>query len=193
MDGAAIPFTPAGRAEYQATLAKLKSGELVDNARHTCLPQGVPRVMTTAYPFLIVQTAGQVSLLFEENRVYRTIRLNAKHADPELWDPSFMGESVGHWQRDTLVVSTINFKTVMFLDDASLPHSDKLAITERLTRANKGTTLEDLITITDPVMFTAPWTTRLAYASRPDVEIVTDWVCGDPHRNITTVKGAPQQ
>jgi hypothetical protein len=188
--GEAIPFTPEGRAQYDKVQKDLRNGKLTDNARHICLPQGTPRVMTTAYPFLIAQTSDQITLIFEENRIYRIVRLDAKHADPELWDPSFMGDSIGRWDGQALVVDTTNFKLVTFLDNSHLPHSDKLEIGERFRKMNRGKTLEDLITITDPLVFTRPWTTRLTFVSRPDVEIQTDWVCGGPHRNISSVKGA---
>jgi len=193
VDRGPIPFTAVGAADYKQNEAGLKSGRLVDRTKHLCLPQGTPRIMTTAYPFLIVQTPGQVSEMFEENRMYRTISLDAKHQDPDLWDPSFMGDSIGHWDNTTLVIDTTNFKTTTFLDDTGLPHSDQLDVVEHLSKIRGGKTLEDMITIIDPVMFTKPWTTRVTFNSRPDVEITTDWVCGEPHRDISGVMGAPHK
>ena len=190
--GEPIPFTSQGSAAYGKIQSDLKSGKQLDNAKHLCLPQGTPRVMTTAYPFLIVQTPGQVSEMFEENRIYRIIALNAKHQDPDLWDPSFMGDAVGHWEGQTLVIDTTNFKTVTFLDDSGLPHSNRLHVVERLSKAG-AKNLVDAITISDPVMFAKPWTARLAFVSRPDVQITTDWVCGEAHRDISSVQGAPHR
>lgn len=189
LNGEDIPLTPGGRAIYDKNRSDLHSGKLVDRARHTCLPQGTPRVMTTQYPFEIVLTPGQVSMLFEENRIYRTIRLNVAHEDPELWDPSFMGESVGHWEGQVLVVDTANFKPDTYLDDSGLPHSDKLVVSERLARTGQGNVLEALITITDPIEFTKPWTARIVYQQRSDFELMTDWVCGESHRDLSAARG----
>jgi hypothetical protein len=183
LGGEPIPLTPQGAQAYQANKAGLVDGSLVDRARHTCLPQGTPRAMLSAYPFLIVQTPSQVTLMFEENRIFRIVRLNAQHEDPNVWDPSFMGESVGHWEGPALVIDTQNFKTTTFLDDTGLPHSDQLHVIERL-KTVRGGKLQDLITVIDPVNFTKPWTAQLSYEARPTTRIQTDWVCGEPHRAL---------
>jgi hypothetical protein len=188
-NGEEIPLSPQGRALYDKSRAEQLAGRSVDKARHTCLPQGTPRVMTTRYPFEIVLTPGQVSMLFEENRIYRTVRLNVAHEDPETWDPSFMGESVGRWDGQALLVDTSNFKPDTYLDDSGLPHSDKLAVSERLSQSRQGSELEALITITDPIVFMKPWTARIVYQRRTDVELVTDWVCGESHRDLSARRG----
>lgn len=192
VNGEPIPFTTEGRNKFLSNLEKQKNGKLVDRARHICLPQGTPRIMTTAYPFMVIQTPGFVNVLFEENRMYRTVTLSNKHADPATWDPSFLGNSIGSWEGDTLVVESTNFKTESFLDDSLLPHSDKLVVTERLRKIDDGKHLEDVITISDPKTFTHPWTTRLVFVSRPDVEIMTDWVCGETHRSVAGMSDAPR-
>jgi len=182
--GEDIPFSQDGQALYQKIRDSLASHALVDKAQQICMPQGTPRVMTTGYPLQIVETPGQVSLLFEENRIFRVVRLDVPHANPEVWDPSFMGESVGHREGKTLVIETTNFKPGTYLDASGLPHSDKLVVSERLSRLGRGNELEDLVTITDPVNYTRPWTARITYQLHPEVELKTDWVCGEPHRAL---------
>lgn len=188
LDGTAIPLTAAGLAQYQANTAGLADHSLVDRTRHACLPAGVPRIMTTEYPFHIVQTAGQLVMLFEENRSNRIVRLDVAHHDPKVWDPSFMGDAVGSWSADNvLTIETTNFKPVTFLDETGLPHGDKLVVVERI-RKLPGSQLEDVATIADPDMYTHPWSVKLVFNSHPDIEIMTDWVCGEPHRNLASAQ-----
>src|SRR6201999_1392200 len=82
---------------------------VVEAPLHWCTPPGLPRIMAAPYPFQIVQTPRQVTILYEMNRVFRTIRLDAQHANPDFWDPTYTGESVGHWEGNTLVIDTTNF------------------------------------------------------------------------------------
>lgn len=183
MDGGDIPFTAEGRKRFAAA----NRGE--DPARHICLPQGAARAMTTAYPFRIAQTPALIAMSFEENRVFRRFRVDVPHEDPAAWDPSFMGDSTGVWIGGTFTADTTNFKD-SYLDDARLPHSDKLSIRERFALADGGKVLEDLLTIDDPLIYSHPWTARLRFRSRPDIAIEPDdWVCGEQHRDISGLAG----
>ncbi len=157
-----------------------------------CLPPGVPRIMAAPYPFRIVQTRGQVTFQYEMNRVYRIVRMDTGHANPDIWDPSYTGEAVGHWEKDTLVIDTVNFNDQTFLDRSGLPHSEQLHVVERLRKIHGGRQLEALINIDDPVMYTTPWTTRLVYEWRPDIRVQGDWVCDEKHRDLSQVKGIPK-
>ncbi len=191
-DGQPLPFTGAGRARYQKTIVDLKSGAVVDNAAYLCLSQGMPRAMSSAFPFQIVITPGQVTFLYEENRAYRIVNIASRRADPAVWDPSYMGDAIARWSDDHgLVIDSTNFKSEkMYLDATGVPVSDKLHLVERFSLKNGGTELEDLITIDDPVIFTRTWTARRTYARRDDTELQTDWVCGEKHRDVSAVAGA---
>ena len=190
--GGAIPFTAAGRAAYAERQAALKAGEAVDRAVQDCLPAGVPRAWMTAYPFQVLQTAGpdQVTVMYEENRGLRPIRFRDRHFDTELWDPSYMGESVARWDGDVLVVDTTNFNDDTMLDPTGLPHGDKLHVTERIRLLDGGRQLEVVATVEDPEMYSRPWSVRFAYARRDDVQVKPDWVCGEPHRDVSSVRRA---
>jgi hypothetical protein len=190
VDGQALPFTPAGRAQYQKNMADLTSGAAVDNAVYLCSAQGLPRAMGSRYPLQIVVTPGQFTMLFEENRVYRIVKDSDRHADPADWDPSYMGEGIAHWNDDgSLRIDSTNFKSAqMYLDATGVPASDQLHVSEQLTLRNGGTQLEDLMTIDDPGIFTRPWTVRRQFTRHHDVELKTDWVCGEPHRALAGKK-----
>lgn len=193
-DGKPLPFTTEGKHRYEQNLAGLKSGALVDQAVHLCLPEGMPRAMTSAYPFRIIQSPGQVTFVHEANRAYRMVRMADKHADPDIWDPAYMGEGIGKWQGDALIIDSTNFKADrIFLDATGLPASDQLHLVESLKLLDGGKRLEETITITDPGVFSRPWTTRRTYQRRDDIQVRTDWVCGEPHRDLSSVKGAPSK
>jgi len=101
-----------------------------------------------------VQTAKQIVMIFDADQQVRRIDLNVPHsANPK---PSWYGESVGHWEGDTLVVDTIGQNTKTFIDNYRTPHSDKLHVTERFHLIEGGEKLQADITIEDPVALKQP-------------------------------------
>ncbi|HEX5281108.1 MAG TPA: hypothetical protein VFW28_13595 [Micropepsaceae bacterium] len=193
-NGGAIPFTPAGAAAYRKNSAGLGDGSIVDTARKFCVPDGVPRILASPYPFQIFQSPGFTTIFYEQNHVIRTIPMDRPVASDEALAayPYFSGNSFGHWENDTLVVVTKGFNEKTFVDASGVPHSDRLQVTERFRKINGGKVLEDVATIEDPVMFTRPWTTRFTYDLHPEVILDTSFTCGDKHRDISRVKGASQ-
>ena len=154
-------------------------------------------MMGAPYPLQIVQTADHITLLHESHHVIRHIYMNDVHPNDDDLTPSFMGDSIGHWEKHVLVVDTTGFQVrtmerVGFdlrtsLDDSGLPHSEKLHTIERLRRIGDGNLLEDLITIDDPGEFNKNWTVRMVYRRQPGMRLL-DYVCGETHRNISKVK-----
>jgi hypothetical protein len=188
--GGELPFTAAGKTQYDKNMAELKNGQLTDNARKYCVPDGVPRVLSTPYPFEIIQAPpGQVTIIYELNHQIRTVALDKKQqSDDDLSIfPYYNGHSVGHFEGDTLVVETAGFKDKMFADATGTPLSDDLHTVERIRRTSP-TELEDVITVHDPQNYTRDWQARYVYPLRNDVRL-EDYVCGEPHRDISGVKG----
>src|ERR1700726_4860951 len=145
-------------------------------ARRFCVPDGVPRIPATPYPFEIIHTAGQTT----------TIRPLPK--DEELIPyPYYDGHSAGHWEGDTLVIETAGFNDKTFLDATAAPHSDAMKTVERLRKVGANQ-LEDVVTVHDPDMFMRDWSARFVYQLRNDVRL-TDYVCGEKHRDISSVRG----
>src|SRR5579883_1554624 len=72
----AIPFTPAGAEAYRKNMAGLANGSITDAARKYCVPDGVPRILGTPYPFQIFESPGFVTIFYEQNHVIRTIPLD---------------------------------------------------------------------------------------------------------------------
>jgi len=189
------PYKPEAMAEYRKNMADIASGKLEDRARTYCVPDGVPRVLEDPYPFEIVQVPnrGEMYLLYEINHVIRRVDMQ-KPLPPlkELQDlPFYVGRSAGHWEGNTLLIDTAGFNTTSFLDNSGAPHSDELRTTERIRKLGNNT-LEDVVTIHDPVVFTKDWQARFVYQARPDLRIM-DWNCGEKHRDISKVQGVRPQ
>jgi hypothetical protein len=189
-DGGNLPFTPQGLAAYQKNIAGLKDGSIKDDAVRVCVPHGVPRILRTPYPFQILQVPGNITILYEDNHVFRNVLMNRPPASDEDLEayPYYSGTSYGRWDGDTLVIETRGLNDRTFIDATGVPHSDKLHVTERLRKINGGKQLENIVTIEDPQTFTKPWSTRFVYESRPDIVLDTSFTCGEPHRQLSERK-----
>ena len=188
--GGELPLTPAGKEAYDKNIAGLKDGSLTDNARKFCVPDGLPRVLANPYPFEIIQAPpGQTTIIYELSHQVRMIAMDKKLPSEEdlLVLPFFNGHSVGRFEGDTLVVESAGFKENTFLDATGAPHTDELRTTERIRKISP-TELEDVITIHDPEYYTKDWQARFVYTLRNDVWL-EDYVCGEPHRDLSTVAG----
>jgi hypothetical protein len=188
------PLNAAGKTQYQQNKAGLKNGSLVDKARTLCIPDGVPRVLETPYPFEIFQVpAGQITMFHELNHQLRVVALNKRLRKYEELVPfeNYNGDSAGHYEGDTLVIESNGFNEETFLDSTGLPHSDEMVTTERIRKINNNR-LEDVITIHDPKMYTKDWQARFVYAQRNDIRR-QDYSCNDPaHRDLSQVKGVAE-
>jgi hypothetical protein len=188
--GGDLPLNKAGKEAYDKNMAGLKDGSITDAARKYCVPDGLPRVLATPYPFEIIQAPpGQVTIIHELNHQIRVVALDKPMPDAkELTTfPFYNGHSVGHFEGDTLVIETAGFNEKTFIDATGAPHSDEMRTTERIRRISP-TQLEDVITIHDPEYYSADWQTRFVYTLRNDVRL-EDYVCGEPHRDLSAVSG----
>jgi len=151
-----------------------------------CEWPGMPTIMTYPYPFEILSTPGRITFLFEaESQVRRIFLDRKKHLDPDDLDPSYNGDSIGHWEGTTLVVDTIGFNTRRPV--RGLPHSDQMHITERFTPVGKDT-LRNEITIRDPEAFTKPVVINVQYSRRPDWRI-REYSCAENNRDAPDASG----
>ena len=188
--GGALPLTPDGKKAYDMNQAGLKDGSITDAARKFCVPDGMPRVMATPYPFEIIQAPpGQITIVHELNHQIRVVAMDKPMQTYEqlVAFPFYNGHSTGHFEGDTLVIQTNGFNEKTFLDANGAPHTDMLVTTERIRKTNANT-LEDVITIHDPMYYTRDFQVRFQYALRNDVRL-EDYVCGEPHRDISKIRG----
>lgn len=180
---AAPPLTPAYMAIYermQAEAAKLADGT------QTCEWPGMPTIMTYPYPFEVLATPGRITFIFEvESQVRRIFLDRQQHLPEDELDPSYNGDSIGHWEGSTLVIDTIGFNT--YKPVRGLPHSEQMRIVERITPVDADTITNE-ITITDPEAFTEPMVINVEYSRRPDWRI-REYSCAENNRDAPDASG----
>jgi hypothetical protein len=164
------PMTAWGEAQYKATKSSFGThpypiAETNDPVYNKCAPAGFPRAFTHPFPMQIVQAPGEVIMLFEWDSARHQIFTDGRPHDTSL-GPLWMGDSIGHWEGDTLVVDTVNFNDKTWLDRVGHPHSDALHVVERIRRINHDH-LRDDITFEDPKAYTKPWSARMDFLLRP--------------------------
>jgi len=130
-------------------------GKAMYSRESRCWATGVPTfLLNPGGPTFFIQTQDKVMMVWQMDHQVRHVYLNVPHsADPK---PSWYGESVGHYEGDTLVVDTIGQNTKTFVDNFRTPHSDKLHVIERYRLVEGGKTLEAQVTIEDPATFIQP-------------------------------------
>lgn len=171
------PMTPWAEARFEQTKPSQgirASDHPNDTTTFQCMPPGLPRIYMEPHPMQILQTPGRVVMLFEFDHFFRTIYTDGRDHPKDL-DSTWMGNAIGHWEGDTLVVDTIGFNDKTWIDRAGHPHSDQLHLVERIRRIDHDT-LQDDMTIEDPKAYTKPWNTRKMFKLRPDWELLED-VC----------------
>lgn len=145
-----------------------------------CLGHGMPRLMESPYPIEIVQTPGRITFLHEVAHEIRRIYMNRQH--PKHPRISFNGDSVGHWEGDTLVVDTVAIDPRSFIDDEGSSHSAKEHLIERYRKIDGGAELELTMTVEDPVTLEHPYSYKRIYHWRPDVR-PQEYICEENNRN----------
>ena len=190
--GGELPLNEAGEQKYAETIEGLDEGTIIDEARRLCVPDGVPRILGNPYPFRIVHTPGQTTIIYELNSVVRFVYMDQPLAPLEELEilPWYSGHSVGRWDGDVLVIETAGFNEKTFLDATGAPHSGQLRTEERIRKLEDGT-LENVVTVTDPVYYTETFSARFVYDAHPGM-LLRDYVCGEPHRDISHVPGVAE-
>ena len=121
----------------------------------TCTPPGVPQTFFVPYFVQLVQAPKYLVILHEYLHLYRVIPLDGSPHPPDP-DPFWMGHSTGRWDGDTLVVDSVALDSRSWVDKFGYPHSEEMRLQERYRRVD-AETLELVMTITDPVVYTKPW------------------------------------
>jgi len=141
---------------------KVLAGKIGFTARSSCRPAGVPGfMMFIIEPIFFVQSPNKVLMIHSGNEEVRHIYLDVPHSENPK--PSWYGESVGHYEGDTLVIDTIGLNDKTFVDNYRTPHSEKLHVVERWKMIDDGKMLEVDIKVEDPHAFNAPWSAIQRY------------------------------
>jgi hypothetical protein len=171
------PYTPAAEARRQEYLARRG----IDDPMARCLLSGVPRITTRPLPFQIVQLPGQIILLYEAHHGFRIVPTDGR-PHPDDAEPSYLGDSVAHWDGDTLVVDVTSFNDKTWLAGVGTIHSEKLHVTERYTRDSYETIRYD-VTMEDPEVFTKPWHQHETFRLRPN-ERLREYECIENNEDL---------
>ena len=141
----------------------------IDDPVARCIPE-LDLGAGALYPNQFVQTPSLIVILIESRHVFRIIPLNEKHLDD--LDPAYLGDSVGRWEGDTLVVDVTGFKERLV---GSKITTDALHIVERFTRVDYNT-IEYEARVEDPKALTKPYTITSKYMLRPGTRL-QEYVC----------------
>jgi hypothetical protein len=160
MGNIAVNLKPGEELPLNPWALKLTEERSTPEAKRTdpkpnCLPDGVPR--EDPFPYKIVQTPKLIVFLLEGNvHSYRQIFMDGSGHPTDDLEPSYYGDSRGHWEGDTLVIDTIGFNDKTWFDGAGHPHTEKLHVIERYQRPDSAH-LEFEVTIDDPGAYTRPF------------------------------------
>jgi hypothetical protein len=140
-----------------------------------CLPPGPKAgIGVGGTPMKIIQTPNLVAILYEYHTIFRQIFTDGRGL-PEDPNPTWMGYSIGHWDRDTLVVTTAGYNDRTTLDLAGHPHTEGLRMTERYHRRDAGH-IDLQVTFDDPKAYTRSWTLPIELDLVPDGDLI-EYVC----------------
>jgi hypothetical protein len=185
VEGNIPAMLPWAAALLEQRVADAEHDKPFANTASLCLPQGVPYMLHAAVggPLEILETPGQVTVISDAYNEMWFIYLNQQHPPRDDIEPSFHGDSVGHWEGDTLVVDTIGVTTRTTLDQVGMPHSEDLHVITRMRRTD-AKTLEILVTVDDPKTFAMPWSRRQIYKKSADAARVMEAVCENQRNGV---------
>jgi hypothetical protein len=141
-----------------------------------CIPPGIPREMLQPFPWEIVFARDRVIMIFEYQSLVRQIFTDGR-GHPKDLEPTYMGNAIGKFEGDALVIDTVGFNDKTWLDPMGLPHSDAMHVTERIRRVDHNT-LVDEYTIDDPKAYTKSWKAQRTFQLKPDWQI-QEYVCAE--------------
>lgn len=175
-------MTPWAAAIFKSVKAPHTGGYTGDSDDTTlkCYPPGVPRIYLFNFPMEIFAAPDRVLIVYEFGHFIRQIWTDGR-PHPKDPNPSWMGDSVGKWEGDALVVDTIGFNDKTWIDQVGHPHSDQLHLTERMRRVAPDTLQIDF-TFDDPKAYTKPWTGTKQFKLRPDWQI-SEYICEENFDN----------
>lgn len=168
MHGFKLPYTEKAKSILNArNKATYVDGTPFANASAACLPPGQRWAYNLGAPFQIFQDKRTVVFLFQEYHQPWVVRMDQPHRPAT--ERSYMGDSVGRWDGDTLVVDTTNFKMNTWIDPDGTPASKNAHWVYRIRKINRaGPELEIVATIDDPAMYTNPWSIVNSFGWRPE-------------------------
>jgi len=148
-----IPYRPEGLVQREAN----RAGWPKADPETLCYLPGIPRASYMPYPFRILQTESDILFVYSYHSANRLVEMDEPLVPPiDTW----MGQSNGHWEGETLVIETTGLNGKAWLDRAGNHVSSNAVITERLTLMSPDH-IDYRATISDPTVFATDWTVRM--------------------------------
>jgi len=161
---------------------QLVNQEEILPAHSLCWPSGVPGALRLREPVKFLQTPNQITILYQRDHQVRRVYLDGPHsANPKK---SWYGESVGHYEGETLVIDTVALDERAPLDWFLTPHSDAIHVVERYRMIDGGRRMEVHFFVEDPNAFTQPWSAVVHY--RRGVASIEEIICSENNKNAST-------
>jgi hypothetical protein len=171
VDGDTIPYQAWARDVRNENFVRRQSSDPLAS----CYMPGVPRIMYMQHPFQIFQAPDHIAMTFEWSLLYRLIHTNGE-PQPYRGLHFWMGDSRGRWEGDTLVVDVTRHNDRTWFDMSGNFHSGNMRLVERYTMLDEDT-IEYEVTITDPDVFTRPWTIRMPLYRHRDMDRILEYHC----------------
>ena len=182
-------LTPAGQAHYDAAQKAAAAGKVYQDDIGNCWPAGLPVIMTRVWPIAMIQLPTAIYMISGFMNSVRIIYLDGRtHTDPDVVVRSFNGESIGHWENDTLVVDTSSFVEDHHWLDGGIPASDAFHMIERMRLIDKGATLEVEYTATDPKTWVGEWKWTKRFRRMDDTDITEASCLPDLNEHMPSIK-----
>jgi hypothetical protein len=155
---------PWAAAEVKKHNETILAGKLALDAPASCMPMGVPYVLQVRENIWLLQERQKVTIAYQNDNQWRQVRLDAEHPPHPV--PSWFGDSVGHYEGDTLVVDTTTIAVHEFsaIDRFGTPHTAAMHVVERYRVAEDRRTLRVDFTVDDPGTFTVSWRAAVIYS-----------------------------
>jgi hypothetical protein len=169
------PDRPVYKPEFVAKVKDLDKRQVETDPVLRCKSPGLPRI---GPPDKIVQRPGELAFLYDDvsGSFWRIIPTDGRKHRQDA-DESYLGDAVGHWEGDTLVIETVNFNEDTWLTDDGAFHTKDLKVTERLSRS--GDTMTWVATADDPKVLAQPWTVRPRTMKLTTTELQEPVPCAD--------------
>ncbi len=177
-----VQMLPEAAALYKHRRDTLSKDDPVGH----CLLPGVPQMNAVPYPYKILQSPSQITILYEAFRTFREIFTDGR-ALPKDPNPAWFGYSVGHWEGDTLVVETAGLNGKTWVDTGGHPSTEQLHVTERYHRRDFGH-IDLETTVDDPGAYVKPWTVKYELRLMPDTELL-EYLCTENNKDLEHLVG----
>jgi hypothetical protein len=151
-------LTPEAQIQYDAARKAQAEGKVYHDDIGQCWPAGLPIIMTRVWPIAMVQLPTVIYMISEFMNSLRIVYMDGRqHTEADIAVPSFNGESIGRWEKDSLVIDTKYFVSDHHWIDSGIPASDALHIIERIRPIGDGKAMSIEYTLTDPKSWEGEW------------------------------------